>query len=233
MKWKKPMTLSCPIPRNIKLIIFDLDGTLVDAYPAIADSINYMLKKMGYPARSLRFIKRSVGWGVDTLVRCFVPEDKAVEGLEIFRAHHDKRLRQNVKLLPGTKTLLPFLKEQGCVLAIASNRPAQFCRIILKAVGIDHYFDHVVCGDMVKRAKPYPEMLKRILSESGISFTEAVYVGDMSVDVECGRSAGVFAVAVPTGSCTRAELKAAHPDRMINTISGVRGLFARGCAKKI
>ncbi len=214
-----------PVPRNIRLAIFDLDGTIVDAFPAIADSINHMLKKMGHPPQSLRAVKRSVGWGVSSLVSCFVPKEKAAHALAIFRAHHDVRLRRNIRLLDGTKTLLPFLKERGCILAIASNRPAQFCRIILQALDVEHYFDHIICGDMVRRPKPYPDMVKRILRESRIHARNAVYAGDMSVDVECGKAAGVFTVAVPTGSCTRAELKAAGPDMMIERISALRGLF--------
>ena len=130
-----------------------------------------------------------------------------------------------IKLLSGVKTLLPFLKARGCVLAIASNRPSQFCHIILKALEIDHYFDHVVCGDEVKRAKPYPDMVKRILRASRIRASEAIYTGDMSVDIECGRAAGVFTLAVPTGSCTREQILAAKPDRFLKRISQLRALF--------
>ncbi len=214
-------------PRNIQLAIFDLDGTLVDAYPAITDSINHMLKEMGLPAQSLRVVRRSVGFGVDSLVRCFVPEKDAVRALAIFRAHHDVRLRQNIRLLPGVKTLLPFLRQRGCGLAIASNRPTIFCRLILETLGIASYFDHVVCGDAVKRAKPHPDMLQLILRQSGVPMREAVYVGDMTVDVACARGAGVFSIAVPTGSCTRAELEAVHPDALIGRISQVRGFFRK------
>ncbi len=221
----KLMTSRHKTPRNIKLAIFDLDGTLVDAFPAIADSINHMMKEMGYPPVSLRTVKRSVGWGVDSLVKNFVPAEKAARALAIFRKHHDARLRSNIRLLPGVKTLLPFLKAQGCVLAIASNRPTPFCHIILKALKIDQYFDHVICGDAVKRAKPYPDMAKAILRASRRQAAHAIFVGDMSVDIECGRAAGVFTVAVPTGSCTRAEIKAAKPDIFIERISQVRGFF--------
>lgn len=208
-----------------KLVIFDLDGTLVDAYHAITESINVMLGQMGYPAQKHRTIKRSVGWGVNALVRCFVPESEAKRALALFRAHHDKRLRKNVALLQGVKTLLPFLKERGCLLAIASNRPTKFCHIILETVGISHYFDQVICGDAVRNPKPAPDMVRQILKRTRIPASRAVYVGDMSVDILCARAAGVYAIAVPTGSCTVQELKEVSPDLMVERISGVKRIF--------
>ncbi len=219
-------------PRNPKLVIFDVDGTLVDAYRAITDSINVMLKKMGYPLRSHRSVKRSVGFGVNSLVRCFVPENKAAEALRIFRAHHDKRLRKSLKLMPGARTILPFLKEQGCILAIASNRPSVFCHIILKELGIYHYFDFVMCGDDVKRAKPYPDMVKSILKKSGIRPSEAIYVGDMSVDVLCARRARVWIAAIPTGSCTRREILDADPDILIERLTDLKMFFKEGSGSR-
>lgn len=212
-------------PQKVKLVIFDLDGTLVDAFRAIADSVNFMMKKMGRPDKSLRIVKRSVGWGVDTLVRTFIEPAKAEEALAIFRAHHDKRLRQNIRLLPGAKSLLPYLNNQGYILAIASNRPAKFCHIILQTLGVDQYFDLVICGDGVKRPKPHPDMVRKILKEAAVKSGEAVYVGDMSVDILCGKRAKVFTIGIPTGSCTRQEIEAAGPDMMIERLTELKRLI--------
>lgn len=209
-------------PRNVKLVIFDLDGTLVDAYRAISDSINFMMKKMGRRPQKFNTVKRSVGWGVDMLVRTFIEPEKADEALVIFRQHHDKRLRRNIRLLPGVKGLLPYLKKKGYRLAIASNRPSKFCHIILKALGVDHYFDIVICGDGVRRAKPYPDMIRKILKSARLKPSEAVYVGDMSVDILCGRRARVFTVGIPTGSCTVKEIRDAGPSVMIKRLSELK-----------
>ncbi|MEI8011445.1 MAG: HAD-IA family hydrolase [Candidatus Omnitrophota bacterium] len=214
-------------PPDIRLCAFDLDGTLVDAFPAITDSINHMMRAMRLSPQSLSVVKRSVGLGVENLVRCFVLEEDVPRALAIFREHHDARLRRNIRLLPGAKSLLPFLKAQGCVLAVATNRPLQFCQIILEALGVVKYFDHVLCGDMVARPKPYPDMLQEILRQSGIPASSALYVGDMTVDVACARAAGFFSVGVPTGSCTRDELEAVGPGMMVDRLSQVRGLFRK------
>jgi phosphoglycolate phosphatase len=211
----------------VKLVIFDLDGTLVDAFTAISDSINFMLRRMGLSPRSHLEVKRSVGWGVDSLVSGFVAKEDVKEALAIFRGHHDRRLRRNIRLLPGVKTLLPFLRKQGCTLAIASNRPSKFCRIILEALDVDGYFDHMVCGDEVRRPKPHPDMLKVILRRSACRRQEALYVGDMTVDVVSARRAGIFSVAVPTGSCTLSELESERPGMLIHRISQVREFFPK------
>jgi len=207
-----------PLPKTVNLVIFDLDGTLADAFGAIADSINFMLRRMGRPVQSPRTIKRAVGWGVDTLVRNFIEPERAAEALAIFRSHHDKRLRQKIRLLPGAKSILPYLKKKGCRLGIASNRPSQFCHIILKELGVDHYFDFVICGDKVRHPKPSPDMVRKILKAAKVPPAETIYVGDMSVDVQCGRAAGVFTVGIPTGTCTRKEILAARPDVMIERL---------------
>ena len=213
------------LPQTIKLAIFDLDGTLVDAYRAIADSVNHTMERLGLPRQSLRTVIRSVGWGVDTLIRSFVEEAQAEEALRIFRAHHDKRLRRNLKALPGARALLAFLKKRGCRMAIASNRPTKFCHIILEELEIDGYFDHVVCGDAVKRPKPHPDMIRLVLKKTRVRPSEAIYVGDMSVDILSGNRAGVFTIGVPTGSCTVEEILEAGPDLLIRKLSDIKKIL--------
>ncbi|MEI6438512.1 MAG: HAD family hydrolase [Candidatus Omnitrophota bacterium] len=213
------------LPPEIKLVIFDLDGTLVDAYQAITDSINFMMRKLGRPRQSLKKVTRSVGHGVDGLIRNFVEEALVEEALAIFRAHHDQRLRRKLTIKRGARALLAALKKRGCKMAIASNRPTKFCRIILEQLKIDHYFDWVICGDAVKNPKPAPDMIKAILKASGLKPSQAVYVGDMTVDVLCGRRARVFTIAIPTGSSSPAELRALKPDAMIPSLIGDRALF--------
>ncbi|MBF0593400.1 MAG: HAD-IA family hydrolase, partial [Candidatus Omnitrophica bacterium] len=199
------------LPENIQIVIFDLDGTLVDAYQAITDSINFMMRKLGRPRQTLKMVTRSVGHGVEGLIRCFIEEERVAEALKIFRAHHDQRLRRKLRIMPGARALLASLKKRGCRMAIASNRPSKFCHIIIEQLGIDHYFDWVICADAVKNAKPAPDVLRAILKAAKLKPAQAVYVGDMTVDLLCGRRARVFTVIVPTGSSTLAELKALKP----------------------
>ena len=201
----------------IKLVIFDLDGTLVNAYPAVAKSVNYTLKALGFPLRSDVTIKRSVGEGDRQLMIKFVGPKRADDAMAIYRPHHAKALKSKgmVRFLPGVWGTLNFLKSKGYQLAIASNRPTPFTRIILKVLGAGKFFDVVLCADCAKRPKPYPDMLWTIARRLRIAKRDVVYVGDMTIDIQCARAAGIRMVAVATGSNSKKELKSLKPWRII------------------
>jgi phosphoglycolate phosphatase len=208
-----------------RLMIFDLDGTLIDAYAAVVESVNVALKAVALPKRSLRVIKRSVGWGDRHLLEGFVGPRRAAKALSIYREHHRSSLKRGTKFLPGTRRVLKHLKSRGYLLAIASNRPKEFSHIILEHLRIKHYFDYVLCGDEVKRPKPYPDILMAILRNLNTPRAQAVYVGDMTIDVITGRKARVKTVAVTTGSSKKEELLALKPWRCINRLTQLMSLL--------
>ena len=211
----------------IKLVIFDLDGTLVNAYPAVSRSVNYTLNSLGFASRSHTEIKRSVGNGDRNLMAHFVGEKLGAQALAIYRPHHTKALKAKgaVKLLPGAWGVLKFLKGKGYNLAIASNRPTKFTRIILKVLGVSQLFDVVLCADKVDRPKPYPDILWAIARRLSLDKSEVLYVGDMTIDVNCARRAGVRMVAVATGSSSKKELKDLKPWRIIGKISQLKKII--------
>ncbi len=214
--------------RKVQLVVFDLDGTLVDAYKAVASSINYMLKEMGLPFASNHRITKAVGWGVRPLVATFVGEDHTDRGLSIYRQHHARALKSGTAFLPGAKEILLKLKGQGYKLAIASNRAARFTHIILKHLQIQQVFDHVLCGDEVLNPKPSPDMLQQILAKFSLNPNQVLYVGDMTIDVECGHAAGVKTAAVITGSSDREEIARLKPLRIMGDISEVYDILENG-----
>ena len=202
-------------------MIFDLDGTLVDAYKAVASSLNYTLAQMGCKPVDHATIKRAVGWGDRHLVGTFVPPENLDKALSVFRLHHARALKAGTSFLPGAKKLLSELKRKGLALAIASNRPTRFTHIIIKHLRAQDAFDYVLCSDKVARPKPAADVLEAILKKFSISSADALYVGDMVVDVETGQRAGVRTVAVVTGSSSREELAELKPLRIIDHISEV------------
>ena len=212
----------------IRLVIFDLDGTLVNAYPAVVDSVNFTLQKLGFPKKSSYQIKRAVGWGDRQLMVQFVGEKLADKALKIYRPHHLKALGSGVRFLPGAKSILSWCKAQGLLLAIASNRPTVFTKTILKGLGVNQDFALVLCADRARKPKPYPDMLLQICRKLKIKKQQAIFIGDMTIDIHCGSRAGIKTAAVATGSNTKKELNQLRPYKIIDRISQLKTIIAKG-----
>jgi len=204
-----------------KLVIFDLDGTLIDAYAAIAAGINQMLQSLGYPRQKLEVIKRKVGWGVEKLIEPFIEKKDYQRAVEVYLKSQETLLPKMTKLLPGAKEVLKELKEKGCRLAVASNRPSSFSEPLLKHLKIAQYFSFILCADQINSYKPNPKILSLILKKLNIPPEETVYVGDMALDAETGKNAKVKTIIVLTGSSNQKEVIAAKPFKIINQISEI------------
>jgi HAD superfamily hydrolase (TIGR01509 family) len=204
---------------NPELIIFDLDGTLVNAYPAITSSFNHTMQRLGYPVQSPEIVRRAVGGGDRNLLLPFVRKSHLDCALAIYRRHHAGALKKLAVLMPGAGKILREMKQHNLKLAIASNRPRRFSLILLENLGIRRLFDAVVCKDMVRFGKPHPLMLNTIMRLLHVAPHKTVYVGDMIVDIEAGKRAHVFTVAVTTGSNSAQELRASHPDILLATVA--------------
>ena len=204
-----------------KLVIFDLDGTLIDAYAAIAVGINQTLQSLGYPQQKSEVIKRSVGWGVEKLIHPFVKERDYSKAIEIYLKSQETLLPKMAKLLPGAKEVLKELKGRDCLLAVASNRPSFFSDSLLKKLKIAQYFSLVLCADQINSYKPNPKILLLIMEKLNVPPEETVYVGDMALDAETGKKARVKTFIVLTGSSNQKEVIAAKPFKIINQISEI------------
>ena len=208
--------------RQIDLIVFDLDGTLIDAYDAVYNSIKYTLKGLGMDSNvEHEYVKRAVGWGDRHFVRQFSGDERIDEAMKLYREHHKEALREGTTFLPGAKELLEKLKKQGYMLAVATNRPSPYTHIVLNHLDMENTFDYVLCGDEVENAKPAPDILYRILEKFSVPAERALYVGDMTIDVLTGNAAGVKTVAVITGSSLEDEIIALNPLKVIFNVHDV------------
>ncbi len=208
-----------------KLVIFDLDGTLINAYPAIIESFHHVMGCLGYPRQSARTIVRAVGAGDKNLLRPFVTARDLKKALTAYRAHHARALKRLVVWKPGARETLLFLRRRKVRTAVASNRPTRFTRIALKALKAQGLFDMVLCADRLGRRKPHPLILRAIMARFGVSKEETLYVGDMVIDVETGRRAGVDVATVTSGSSSSSELKTARPEYVMKDLKGLRRLL--------
>lgn len=203
------------------MIIFDLDGTLIDAYRAINASFNYTMRALGLPRQSAAIIRKAVGWGDELLLAPFVKKKDLARALLIYRRHHRRSLPEMARLFPGTRFVLDRLKKRNLKLAVASNRPKEFSRILLLRLRLEKYFDYVLCADELKHGKPHPEMLLKVMKKLAVSRKETLYVGDMTIDAQAGRRAKVKTVIVTGGSSTPSQIKGQRPWRLINKIRGL------------
>ena len=205
--------------KDIKLVIFDLDGTLVNAYPAIIRSFNYAMQKLNYPKQGALTIRRAVGWGDENLLRPFIDRKDLKKALDLYRWHHKTALLKGSCLFPGAKKILQYLRGKGYKLAVASNRPTKFSLILIRHLGIKEYFDYVLCADKLKHGKPHPEILNKIMQRFNVLPHQALYVGDMIIDAKAARRAKIKTIIVATGSSTKQEIEKENPYLIIKKIS--------------
>lgn len=197
-------------------VLFDLDGTLVDSYDAIAASLNYARAAFAEPPLPVAVVRRMVGHGLESLIEEALGPERTVDGVRLFREHYDRVGIESTRTLPGVASTLPALRARGYRMGVASNKPARFGRPILERLGLAAHFDAILGPDLVAHPKPHREMVDRLLQILGVSAAEVVYVGDMGVDAETCRNAGIPCWLIATGSCSPEELAAAGGDRCLD-----------------
>ncbi len=200
----------------IRGIIFDFDGTLVDSYEAIATSLNHARAAFSLAPASTAEVTGMVGQGLEQLIAESLGAPNVDEGVRLFREKYETICREMTTLLPQVRETIEELEKRGYQLGIATNKPSYFARSILNQLEIDYLFEEVVGPNDVAIPKPDPEMIELVMMRFGLGPDEALYVGDMLIDIEAARNAGIPIYAVPTGSATREALLEGRPDRLLH-----------------
>jgi len=203
----------------IRGVIFDFDGTLIDSYEPITDSLNHVRQARGRPPFSLGEVRGMVGHGLEKLIEEAIGPGGIEEGVRMFREKYATLCQERTTILPQVRETLEELDRRTYQMGIATNKPSYFARDILRTLEIDHLFAEVLGPNDVERPKPDPEMLEIMMMRLGLGADEVVYVGDMPLDVEVARKAGVSVYALPTGSASRDALLASRPDRLLHRFS--------------
>ncbi len=204
-----------PAPRAV---LFDFDGTLGDSYPAITASVNHVRAHHGLPPLSVAEVTRHVGRGPNYLLSHTVPASNVRANVALYVEHHPSVLRSGTVLMPGAADLVAALAARGLRLAVCSNKPVAFTRELLDYLGIAGRFQTVLGPEDVARPKPAPDMLLAALPRIGVEAGQALYVGDMTVDVQTARAAGVRVWIVTTGSDAPEAIEAARPDQLFSSL---------------
>ena len=199
-------------------VVFYLDGTLFDGYEAIGDALAYAMERFGLPALPADRVRIMVGHGIEKLLEEAVGAERASEGVRLFRERYPEVAISKSRLLPGVREVLAELAASGHAMAVASNKPAPFSRMILEAGGVARYCREIAGPDEATPAKPDPAMLRRLMVAAGAEPERTVVVGDMEVDFEFGRAADCSVVLVPGGSRSRAELERVPADALLESL---------------
>ena len=209
----------------VDLLIFDLDGTLIESKWDIAYSVNYTLAALGLPERPLEEIFGFVGDGVKRLLRLAVGEGNQArfeEALKVFRGYYLEHCLDRTTFYPGIEPMLEHFSAK--TKAIATNKSIEYTRVILNGLGPQH-FTYMVGGDNGFGLKPEPGMLLHIIEQLGASKDRTVLVGDSTNDINGGHNAGIRVCAVGYGMGNREKMAACQPDWFIERPEQLTELF--------
>ncbi len=210
------------------LIIFDLDGTLIDSSEDIAWSANMTLKAFGYKELQIEEIKGSVGWGVKALLEKLMPgepPERIMEARDKFLDFYGAHLVVKTYVYPGVEETLRHFKGMKKKMAVVTNKPAGLAGMILKDLGLGGFFISVIGGDSLLNRKPHPEPIENVLGFSGVAPEKAVLVGDSPIDCETGKGARIGTIGVTYGFRSRQELEDAGCDMLINNFSELKNIL--------
>ena len=213
---------------SIDLLIFDLDGTLVNTLEDIASSVDHTLARLGKAPIGLDAVQRYIGDGIETLlIRALGGEPADLSAaVSIYKEHHRKNLVVRSQLYPGVLETLEYFKS--IQMAVISNKSTEFISPLLDRLGIARYFTTVIGADAGLLLKPAPDSILRAMTVSGASKERTVMVGDGTTDIRAGKAAGVITCAVTYGYRPEEELLQAGPDHVIHSITELTILFSLG-----
>ena len=213
-----------------KLVIFDLDGTLLNTIADLAHSKNYALNKLGYPTHEIEKYNFMVGNGIDKLFERALPEEeKSKENVlrvrKEFVPYYDIHNADDSRPYPGIPELLSYLQDAGVQIAVASNKYQAATQKL-----VDHYFPEIhftaVLGQREGvKVKPDPIIVSDILEIAKVAKEEALYVGDSGVDMQTAANAGVTACGVTWGFRPRTELEEFNPSYIADTAGEIKNLI--------
>ena len=212
--------------KQIDLIIFDLDGTLINSLKDIAVSLNYALEVLGLGRLSEEKVMGYIGSGIKKLIEDVLgseSDSRVPAMINLFREHHNKHLLDNTVLYPGVREILEFFSRKKK--AVISNKNKEFSVAVLRGLGAEHYFDVLLGPEDTRERKPSPEPILNVLTRLNIAPLKTVMVGDNPIDVEAGKAANVLTCGVTYGFCKKEDVQRTNPDFLIGDIIELKKLI--------
>ena len=211
---------------RIKLVVFDLDGTLADTLPDIAGALEKVTAKYGEYGDLQQLVRKSIGNGAKKLVeRVFdalgISKEHLEEDLAEYRALYAKDSCIDTVLYPNTLKVLEELKKRGIAMAVATMKPRESTKEVLEKMGIADYFSLVLSADDMQAPKPDPWSVYTCAKHVGVSPEQALMIGDSMTDVGAGKASGAVSVAVLGGYSDREKMLKSDADYLVEEIGAL------------
>jgi phosphoglycolate phosphatase len=208
------------------VLIFDLDGTLIDSRQDLANSVNATRTFMGLAPISNELVYSYVGEGAPVLIRRAMgseaPQEDVDRALEFFLQYYRQHQLDHTTLYPGVREALEALKADGAHLNVLTNKPIRMSREILAGLGINSHFEYVYGGNSFEFKKPHPIGIHTIVRDTNAVREKTIMVGDSGVDIQTARNAGVLSCGVSYGFQPD-TLVTYPPDFMIDNMGDLIG----------
>jgi phosphoglycolate phosphatase len=219
------------IALRYRAVVFDLDGTLVDSYTALAEAVNHARRTHGLHELSTARIREFVGDGIERLLqRAFERTDVPHTVRESFESRYDEICCGESKVLADVETTLAKLAELGVEMAVCTNKPTVFSKKILDFLELSRYFRAIVGPDVAGARKPDPRHVMVTMESLACAPNEVLFVGDMPLDVRAARNSGVDVAVVASGSSSPEQLVAAEPDHFLERFADLLKIVRREAA---
>jgi len=216
-----------------KMILIDVDGTLVDSVPDLAYCVDAMMRQLGRPVHGEDKVRNWVGNGVERLVRRALvgqlegePSDEDfAKAYPLFLELYAENTSERSCLYPGVREGLDYMKAQGYRLGCVTNKASQFTIPLLKDLGILDEFGIVVCGDTLPVKKPDPQPLLHAAAHFGVGSDDSLMLGDSKSDVAAARAAGFQIVCMSYGYNHGEDIRNYSPDAVIDSMAELSALI--------
>lgn len=206
---------------NIKTVIFDLDGTLIDSLGDIITAVNITLSKFNLQTLPDELIGSYVGEGVELLIKRSIGEENMglfKEALNFYTETYNEQCLKSTFLFPGVIEVLEELKKRSINIALATNKSIGFTGSILRNLDVYKYFDIVLGPENVTNRKPHPEVIFNIVEKVKGELDTTLMVGDSKFDIICGKNAGICTCGVTYGIGSVESLIESEADFLISDI---------------
>ncbi len=200
------------LSNKIKLVIFDLDGTLVDSKYDLTDAVNFTRKQYGFGPLSVDKVASYLGSGITALVKAVLADLKNEDfdlAVKIFKDNYAKHLTDKTIAYDGVKEMLSTISQSKVLL---SNKDEKFSKQILETLGLSKFFTEIYGGDSFKEKKPNPLPIYEIMKNFSLNKEDIVMVGDGTNDVMVGKNAGITTIGVLYGYSSQEQLNNLAPD---------------------